>query len=1112
MRTRSKRRHGLPRRAPYLYLYCSVLLLALCLSMQTFAQQLSRLRQSGTRIINESNQEVILKGVGLGGWMLQEGYMIKPSFSGGGTQWSIKKRLYDQGQTDAQVEAFYQSWRNNFITKADIDYLASQGFNCVRLPLHYELFLTSAQRAVRNSVARNSGNYNTYVSNLTSWYNSNQLFNDANLEGFRLTDSLLKWTAANNMYVILDLHAAPGAQGTDANISDALVGNDLWNKQIYKDMTVRLWQRLSTRYINNNGVAFYDLINEPNNVPDNRTIHDLFERLINAIRAQGDDHLLMIEGNGWGNNYNYMEPFTFSNRSNLVYNAHRYWITNSTTETNGDVNQINLIANMVNFRNTNQVPVWVGETGENDNNWLSENIRALNSKGIGWCHWTYKRFDTQENAALMHINPPYLMDGAGNMAAVLNNIKFANCVKNNGTIAAVAPGVQPPASTGPIGKTIWLKGFNGQYVSSENGTQAMNCNRPTVQGWEQFLVGDGGNGKITLSNQGKFVSSENGEQAITCNRATAQDWEKFDWIQNADGTISLRGSNGLYISSENGTQAMTCTRTNIQGWEAFSWGEVSAAAMAAAAVANNFKVVGYMPSWAGNVDPQSVQYSKLTHINYAFLLPNSNGTLQPIENPGKLQSLVSNAHAKGVKVMISVGGWNNGNDGGFEALAANSSTRTTFVNNMIAFVNQYGLDGVDIDWEYPDNGASANNYLALMTQLSTEMHNRGKLLTAAVVAVGGSSIVNGVFSVVDFLTIMAYDANNANHSTYDYAVQSLNYWRGRGLAKEKAILGLPFYARPSWDGYNTLLANGASPNADVFNGNYYNGIPTIKRKTNLAFDNGGGVMMWELSQDVAPTNPNSLVTAIYQVVLERTGTTNPPPPTTAPIGQTIWLKGFNGQYVSSENGEEPMNCNRPTVQGWEQFLVGDGGNGKITLSNQGKFVSSENGEQAITCSRTTAQDWEKFDWIVNADGTISLRGNNGLYVSSENGTQAMTCTRTTIQGWEAFNYGIVGAAARTAIAATAVAPKEEVATAKTGSALVYPNPVVKGSTFTVKVDQYDASKPVQVVLIDVNKKVVSYQKANTGMLSIPTGNVASGFYIMTITNGKNTYTKKVIIQ
>ncbi|HEY1166656.1 MAG TPA: cellulase family glycosylhydrolase, partial [Chitinophaga sp.] len=236
------------------------MLLALCMGKPAMAQ-LSRLRADGPRIVNASNQEVILKAVGLGGWLLQEGYMIKPSFSGGGTQWSIKKRLYDQGQSDAAVEAFYQGWRDNFITRADIDYLASLGFNCVRLPMHYELFLNNSQRAVRNSVARNSGNYTNYVNSLTTWYNNNQLFNETNLEGFRTIDSLLKWTAANNMYVILDLHAAPGAQGTDANISDALVGNDLWNRSIYKDITVRLWQRLSARYINNDGVAFYDLIN-----------------------------------------------------------------------------------------------------------------------------------------------------------------------------------------------------------------------------------------------------------------------------------------------------------------------------------------------------------------------------------------------------------------------------------------------------------------------------------------------------------------------------------------------------------------------------------------------------------------------------------------------------------------------------------------------------------------------------------------------------------------------------------------------------------------------------------------------------------------------------------
>lgn len=124
-------------------------------------------------------------------------------------------------------------------------------------------------------------------------------------------------------------------------------------------------------------------------------------------------------------------------------------------------------------------------------------------------------------------------------------------------------------SAAPIGQQITLKGFNNMYVSSENGTQAMNCNRATASGWETFTVVDAGGGKIALQAMGKYVSSEDGAQAITCNRTAIGDWEKFDWVVNADGKISLRGNNGRYVSSENGTQAMTCNRTSISGWEAF---------------------------------------------------------------------------------------------------------------------------------------------------------------------------------------------------------------------------------------------------------------------------------------------------------------------------------------------------------------------------------------------------------------------------------------------------------------------------------------------------------------------------------------------------------------
>jgi len=70
--------------------------------------------------------------------------------------------------------------------------------------------------------------------------------------------------------------------------------------------------------------------------------------------------------------------------------------------------------------------------------------------------------------------------------------------------------------------------------------------------------------------------------------------------------------------------------------------------------AATFKVIGYMPSWEGDVN--TVQYSKLTHINYAFLIPNTDGSLQALDNTSKFTSLVATAHNNGVKVIISVGG------------------------------------------------------------------------------------------------------------------------------------------------------------------------------------------------------------------------------------------------------------------------------------------------------------------------------------------------------------------------------------------------------------------------------------------------------------------------
>ncbi|GAA1600534.1 hypothetical protein GCM10009679_00220 [Saccharothrix algeriensis] len=378
---------------------------------------------------------------------------------------------------------------------------------------------------------------------------------------------------------------------------------------------------------------------------------------------------------------------------------------------------------------------------------------------------------------------------------------------------------------------------------------------------------------------------------------------------------------------------------------------------------NGFKSVGYMPSWAGNVN--TVQYGKLTHINYAFVLPNANGSLQALDNPSKLSSLVSLAHAANTKVSIAVGGWNDGNDSAFEALAGNATARTAFVNNLVNLVNQYNLDGVDMDWEYPDPGTSGNNYTLLMQQLSTAMHSRGKLLTAAVVSEGttASGVQPAVFGYVDWLNIMAYDGGSP-HANYTWSINAVNFWKGRGLPASKAVLGVPFYSRPTYYTYSQLVAmDPANANRDCTTVSgvqqCYNGLPTVRAKTAWAKANAGGMMNWELSQDT--TGATSLVSAIYEVAVGTTPPSSPPPGgrTGRIVGQASG-KCVDVAAASTANGAaiQLYTCNGTNAQTW---TVGTDG----TIRALGKCMditsgSTANGAliQLWDCNGSGAQVWQ----------------------------------------------------------------------------------------------------------------------------------------------------------
>ena len=284
----------------------------------------------------------------------------------------------------------------------------------------------------------------------------------------------------------------------------------------------------------------------------------------------------------------------------------------------------------------------------------------------------------------------------------------------------------------------------------------------------------------------------------------------------------------------------------------------------------SFRVIAYATD---GIVESIIPYDQLTHINYAFLTPKTDGTFNTINNAWKLEQIVEHGRAKNVKVLISVGGW--GWDQQFETVAADPSLRSAFVQNLKSFVDQYQLDGADIDWEYPDAGQSSENFLALIQELRAAMPD--KLLTTAVVSYGDNAL--GIhpdsFELFDFINVMTYDG--LDHGTMEQFEKGLTYWSERGLPREKIVMGVPFYSHikdstEAGVSYAKLVKEDpAAAQVDEFNYNgitqVYNGIPTIQAKTQLALQKAGGIMFWTLDHDAQ--GDLSLLNAIYQIVMQQ---------------------------------------------------------------------------------------------------------------------------------------------------------------------------------------------------------------------------------------------------
>lgn len=320
----------------------------------------------GKKVVDINGDEIILRGHAPGGWMIQEPYMMELSgFTS--SQHTIRAKI-ESVLGKENTEEFYRKWLENGFKREDVKLLAEMGFNSIRLPMHYNLFTLPIE--------------DEPVKGENTWLEG----------GFEMVDNVLEWCKEFKIYLILDMHGAPGGQGYDSAISDYDFNKpSLWESEDNKNKLVALWVKLAERYANEQYIGGYDLINEPNwafdgnnvngcNESTNNKLWNLYKKLIDAVRAVDPNHMLILEGNCWCNSYTGL-PNIRNWDTNLCLEFHKYWTVNTQST-------INFITSL---RDSKNLPIWCGESGENSTKWYADAVKLLEDNGIGWSWWTWKK-------------------------------------------------------------------------------------------------------------------------------------------------------------------------------------------------------------------------------------------------------------------------------------------------------------------------------------------------------------------------------------------------------------------------------------------------------------------------------------------------------------------------------------------------------------------------------------------------------------------------------------------------------------------------------------------------------------------------------------------------
>lgn len=413
------------------------------------------------------------------------------------------------------------------------------------------------------------------------------------------------------------------------------------------------------------------------------------------------------------------------------------------------------------------------------------------------------------------------------------------------------------------------------------------------------------------------------------------------------------------------------------------------------------RVVGYLPSYrVGSLN--NIDFSALTHCVLSFMTYN-NGTLTSGFSATDARNIVTKCHQNNVKAMIAIGG-----GGGFNTSGnpfGTASGRTNIVNQIMDYVDQYDLDGVDIDIEVSDGNTWANFDL-FISELSGRLKAKNKLLTMAVSSWFTGSISNSTYNYFDFINLMTYDeyAGNGPVASMNFVNNQISHYSGKGISKDRLTIGVPFYGYGP-GGYADAFTYGEIISANTnnrysdtatINGKtvYYNGETTIREKAELS-KSYGGIMIWELGQDSFGTY--SLLKAIKEVI--GSGNTVTDPVVTA-IPGTVPVDSF-----VSKSSEITITKGTPTYAGNlsnESTLsyyirVPEAGKYSITLKlaagdvqyNAKNMLVKINNETVATVPVQASTDWTTFI-DHRAELNFSAKGEYKISLTSDSGACNVT--------------------------------------------------------------------------------------------------------------------------